>query len=194
MQRRVEAADRRVSAAVAARLPTITLSFTPEYQYSAATLIDSSLETPIASGFLDPVEGFVWSVGASLNVPLFDGFAGRAGVRAQEAQVEMLIAQYTQAVLGALVEVDSALVLERQQTIQLTHLRRRLEIAQATLDAAQQRYRAGLSDFLPVLGAIATPARPRARGRHRRAAARLDRIQLHRALGGTWPAQRNSDQ
>ena len=61
-----------------------------------------------------------------------------------------------------------------------------VEQAGLTVDAAQARYRQGLSDFLPVLSAIAMHQGAEAALLDARRQLISHRIQLHRALGGTW--------
>jgi multidrug efflux system outer membrane protein len=97
--------------------------------------------------------------------------------------------QYSEVILAGLVEVESSLVLERQERLRIQYLEDEFRLANITLEATRDRYRAGLSDFLPVLTALAT----RQRSELQLVAARRQlvsyRIQLYRALGGAWPEE-----
>lgn len=176
-ERRVQAADRRVSAAIADRLPSITLQFTPGYSYSH---IESEL-------FNNTASGFVYNLGASLNVPIFDGGLRRAGVDLERSRVEEATATYADVLLAALVEVEASIVLERQQRLQIVQLEAQVEISIESLRASRDRYRAGLSDFLPVLTALRSKQLTEQALLTARRQLLSNRIQLHRALGGTWP-------
>ena len=187
--RRIEASDRRVSVAIAQRLPTIVLQFTPTYSWSDSEIIEpgeNSIPGFDASRFTGAVHGFTYQASAQLSVPLFDGFRGRGMVELERARVAEAVENFHDVILHALVEVEAALVQERQERVRLQHLERRLELTAATLDAAQARYRQGLSDFLPVLTAIAMHQGAQAALLDARRQLLSHRIQLHRALGGTW--------
>jgi NodT family efflux transporter outer membrane factor (OMF) lipoprotein len=188
--RRIEASDRRVSAAIAQRLPTIVLHFTPTYGWSTSEIIEpgeNAIPGVDPNRFTGAVSGFTYQAGAQLTVPLFDGFRGRAMVELERARVAESVETFHDVILHALVEVEAALVQERQERVRLLHLERRIELTAATLDAAQARYRQGLSDFLPVLSAIAMHQGAEAALLDARRQLISHRIQLHRALGGTWP-------
>jgi NodT family efflux transporter outer membrane factor (OMF) lipoprotein len=187
--RRIEARDRGVSVAIAQRLPTIVLQFTPTYGWNTSEIIEPSDNTVPGfdvTRFTGSVHGFTYQAGAQLSVPLFDGFRGRGAVELERARVAEAVETFHDVILRALVEVESALVQERQERVRVEHLQRRIELTAATLDAAQARYREGLSDFLPVLSAIAMHQGAEAALLDARRQLISHRIQLHRALGGTW--------
>jgi NodT family efflux transporter outer membrane factor (OMF) lipoprotein len=177
---RLRAADARVASAVRATLPALQLSFTPGYTIARTTFSNGA-----ASEFLnqDIVRGYSWSAGGTLNVPLFDGLVGVAVTRERRAQVDEALANYRDAYLAALVEVENAVALERQQRENIAHLEQQVEYAGATLEATQGRYRAGLSDYLPVLTALRTEQEAQLRLLAARRQLVSHRLQLYRALG-----------
>ena len=188
VQKRVEAEDRRVAAAVGARLPSIRLNFTPGYKWLQFTGEDRDPTSPtVGQDVTSNAKGVVWSAGAQLSVPLFDGIAGWSAIKAQRAVLDQLAEQYAEIILTGLIEVESTLVLERQGRLRIQYLEDEFRLANITLEATRDRYRAGLSDFLPVLTALAT----RQRSELQLVAARRQlvsyRVQLYRALGGAWP-------
>jgi outer membrane protein TolC len=202
IQKRVEAEDRRVAAAVGARLPVITINFTPGYKWlqfegdrtvtdpdTFLPIIDPETGMPLMERATSTANGLVWSAGADLTVPLFDGIAGWSAIKAQRALLDQLAEQYAEIILTGLIEVESSLVLERQERLRIQYLEDEFRLANITLEATRDRYRAGLSDFLPVLTALAT----RQASELQLVAARRQlvsyRIQLYRALGGAWPKE-----
>lgn len=186
-EQRLRASDHRVSAAIASRLPSIRLTVTPGYSWQRNEFEGDSPFGGAGGGGPQYVSGFTFNAGATLNVPLFDGFAGRGRVEQSEAAVQMQVEAYTQLVLQALMEVETAIVQERQGHRQVAVLEGQLAIAEDTLRAARDRYRQGLSDFLPVLTALQAKQRTELELLTARRTLISHRLQLHRALGGTWP-------
>jgi NodT family efflux transporter outer membrane factor (OMF) lipoprotein len=190
-QKRVEAEDRRVAAAVGARLPQLTLNFTPSYTWLQSRITSTGAlgGTPGETSPKIRAKDFTWDAGAVLAVPLFDGLSGRSQIKTRRAIVDELLEGYAETILTALVEVESSLVLERQERLRIQFLEEEFRLANITLEATRDRYRAGLSDFLPVLTALAT----RQVSELQLVAARRQlvsyRVQLYRALGGAWPEE-----
>lgn len=92
-----------------------------------------------------------WSVGPSLNLPLFDHGRRKRTVQLRELQQQEAAVAYQKTVLQAWHDIDDAL----NGYAAARHQRGQLQLReQATLDAyriAQARYDAGLIDFLTVL-------------------------------------------
>ncbi len=202
VEKRVEAEDRRVAAAVGARLPTVTLNFTPGYKWlqfegdrqvtdpaTGLPIIDPDTGMPLVARSSQTVNGLVWSAGAQLSVPLFDGIAGWSAIKAQRALLDQLMEQYAETILTGLIEVESSLVLERQERLRIQYLEDEFRLANITLEATRDRYRAGLSDFLPVLTALATRQVTELQLVSARRQLVSYRVQLYRALGGAWPEE-----
>ncbi len=182
-QERVRASDWRIGSAIASRLPSIRLDVTPGYSWQRNELSGSMFGT----GEPTIAHGFIFNAGATLNVPLFDGFAGRGAVEQQQAALQQQVEVLSQTVLSALLEVEGAIVQEAQQVRTIELLEQQLEIAGQTLESARERYRGGLSDFLPVLTALQAQHRVELSTQLARRQLISRRIQLHRALGGDWP-------
>jgi len=187
MQKRVEAEDRRLSAAIGARLPQITLDFTPSY-----TWLNSEISGTDAGGNPFPetsVHGWTWNAGANFSVPVFDGLRGWSAIKTQRAVSDQLLEQYAETILIGLLEVESSLVLERQERLRIQFLEEEFRLANITLEATRDRYRAGLSDFLPVLTSLATRQLSELQLVSSRRQLVSYRVQLYRALGGAWPEE-----
>ena len=186
-QKRVEAEDRRLAAALGARLPKISLDVTPAYQWinSEVTSLDNgTVLFPRAKP-----SRWTWNAGGHFSVPMFDGLRGWSQIKTQRAVADQLIEAYAQTILTALLEVENSLVLERQERLRIQYLEDEFRLANITLEATRDRYRAGLSDFLPVLTALATRQISELQLVSARRQLVSYRVQLYRALGGAWPKE-----
>lgn len=176
---RVAAADHRVAAAVAERLPALRLTARGSYQSftPAEDLFDTS----------------IWNIAGNLAAPFIDGGRRRAEVQRTKAVVDERLHAYGQVFLKAVQEVEDALVQERRQHEHLAELDRQVMFSERALQEAQLRYVTGLSDYLPVLAALQT-LQEAERGRLTARRQLLSfRIQLYRALGGSWTNDLNRD-
>lgn len=176
-QRRVEAADTRTWSAISSHLPSIRLRATPGYTWQRTDF------GPMLGGTTD---GFQWSVGAVLEVPLFDGLQRKGTIEQRRAQHQEALQQYTKTMRQAMLEVQTALAQERSQRKRIEALKQEREAVTSTLEAARDRYRQGLTDFLPVLTALRTQQQVELSLLQARRQLLSFRIQLYRALGGTW--------
>ncbi len=171
---RLAAADQRVAAAVADRLPAVRLTGGAGYSSNKLHKL--------------PVRP-TWSIGSSLLMPVFDAGRRAAEVSRTRAQVDEALAAYTSSILTAVREVEDALIQEMKQREHLESVRRQVKLAGATLRQAKLRYANGLSDYLPVLTALQALQRLEREEVTARRQMISFRIQLHRALGGSWPKE-----
>ncbi|MGQ9651158.1 MAG: TolC family protein [Phycisphaerae bacterium] len=168
---RLQAADHRVASARADLLPAILLNGGIGYDTGDITHL---------------FDDWFLNLAAALTAPLFDGFRRQAEVDRTLAVVEQRLSEYRLAVLTAIKEVEDALIRERKQREHIEGLSRQLEDARNALRESSGRYQAGLSDYLPVLAALERTqslARTLVVARRELLVARID---LYRALGGTW--------
>ena len=168
---RLQVADYSVSAARADRLPAISL--TGRAAYSSGEL-----------EFL--IDDWVANLAANLTAPLFDGNRRKAEVERNLALVEERLANYRLVVLTAIQEVEDAMVQERQQKEYMKALDKQLESAKNALREAGKRYRKGQNDYLPVLTALQTTQQLTRDVISARRQLIVYRVNLHRALGGSW--------
>lgn len=168
---RLQAADYRVASARADLLPALRL--TGGIGYSTVNIRHM-------------FDDWFVSVAAGLTGPLFDGFRRKAEIERTLAVVEERLAEYRLVVLTAIQEVEASLVEENRQREHLAALGEQLQNAQDALREASARYRRGLTDYLPVLSALErTQALSRMIVNSRRELLTI-RLNLYRALGGTW--------
>ena len=172
-ERNLAAATADVGVAVSDLFPKISLT-------GVAELISTSLANLFTSNSLQ-ING-----NASATFPLLD-FGRRQGtVTERRAQADEAYFQYQKTVLGALRDVEDALIRIRTDDAQRQSYVAGLADAESATHAVESRYRSGLTDYGDVLLArravladedgLAT-----AEGQQRR-----DLVSLYKALGGGW--------
>lgn len=127
-----------------------------------------------------------WAYGVRLTWPIFDG-----GQRLTEAkQITLTIKRrnmlYEQAFLEAVRRVQDARIQEAKQADNVRTLQAEVDLGRNVLVEARHLFEQGLSDYLAVLTALGNLSDlERALIQARRTQLSY-RIQLYRALGGTW--------
>jgi len=172
-ERLLVAANADVGAAKALFYPTISLT-------GSLGAVSGDL------GKLLQGDSVIWSIGAGLLQPIFNGKRIRRNYEAAQARFDQAVAQYQQSALDAYREVADALI-----TIEkLAEVRKEQEGGVIALRDASQlsrdRYETGLSTYLEVLVADQQLFQlelqlAQTRGEQLRVIA-----QLYRALGGGW--------
>lgn len=94
-----------------------------------------------------------WSIGPSLNLPIFDYGRRKATVQLRELQQQEAAINYQQTVLKAWQEIDDALSAYSAEQRRARELRMRSEVAGDAYRLAQARYDGGVTDFTAVLDA-----------------------------------------
>jgi outer membrane protein, multidrug efflux system len=167
------AANANVAVARAAFFPSISLTATGGFESSALSTL------------LEPASR-IWSLGAGLSQPIFEGGALRAQSAYAKARYSELLANYHKAVISAFGNTEDALSEVRQTTDQLE--REQVAVAQASraFDIAQAQLKAGTINVLTLLNtqmALFAARDALAQVKLARLQASLD---LFRALGGGW--------
>jgi outer membrane protein, multidrug efflux system len=173
MEQNLIAANAQIGVARAAYFPQISLTGT------------AGFESPALSNLLTGPAG-LWSLGASLTQPIFEGGRLRSNVRLAEAQRVQMVLTYQQTIQGAFRDVSNALVAYRKNRefrVQQEHL---VESAQDAANLSQVRFKAGSTDYLEVLtnetnSFSAELTLAQARGNEL-----IALVQLYQALGGGW--------
>lgn len=172
---RVGAAAKRVVQADAARYPSFSLS--GSLGLSALTL------SGLGSGAV------VSSLLAGISLPVFDGGALRAQGEAQRAAFDQAREAHRSAVLGALKDVEDALVALQGDRERLARLRDAADAASNAALLARQRYASGLVDFQTVLETQRTQLSAQDNVAASQADVASDHVRLYKALGGGWTPQ-----
>ncbi|MHA0330211.1 efflux transporter outer membrane subunit [Sphingomonas melonis] len=164
------AADRSLDSARAAMLPNIALTG------SAGVVLSTKLADPIG----------VFSIGASILSPIFDGGRLRAQSDAATARRDQAAFAYRRTALVAFQEVDNALAGVQRSGEQATALGLQVDALAAALRNATNRYRAGYTSYIEQLDA----QRGLLTAELALVQARADRLtayaQLYQAMGGGW--------
>lgn len=126
----------------------------------------------------------VWSFGAGAVLPLLDWGARRARVDAANAGRDEREVAYQSTVQNAFREVASGLVAAEQNDRQIAAQVRAVEVQQALVVTAHDRYDVGLTPYLEVLDAERNHFAAEQNLLQLRAAALQDAVNLYAALGG----------
>lgn len=133
----LHAATARIGAAEADRFPSIRIG-------GSASLSLSSL-----SSWSDAVRSV--GITPSISLPLFAGGRLKARVEQAKAAAEESLLIYTETILSAVSEVETAWVTLEREHAREAALLLSLQHNQASLDIATQLYKTGESDYLEVL-------------------------------------------
>jgi NodT family efflux transporter outer membrane factor (OMF) lipoprotein len=136
-ERRVAAAFDRVGEARAAQLPRISL-----------TAGGSSVSSDLLE--LKDTSNPIWSFGANLIAPLYQGGALRAQVEIRSAEQKQAVASYARTAQRAFGEVEGALAAENALRDRGVILEAAIRDSQRALELAQIQYRVGSADLRTV--------------------------------------------
>jgi multidrug efflux system outer membrane protein len=142
----------------------------------------------LRTGGLVEFASTLFTLGANLTAPLFDGGRRRAQVEVQRAQVDEALATYRRTVLTAFREVEDALAASVRNRERSTLAERTVERRRRAQSVLDEQYRAGLVGLLDLLSAERDLAEAEALAANARAQVTVDWIGLQKALGGGWQA------
>lgn len=132
--------------------------------------------------------GFSWSFGPSLTLPIFDGGALRANVKSSEAAARAAYLAWKASVLQGIEETENAMVAYNRDRATVAALRNSVKNYQEALSLSMTNYKNGASSLLDVLDAqrsVATAQQSLAAAIRQSA---LDYIALNIAVGGGYAA------
>ncbi len=127
-----------------------------------------------------------WSIGPSVNLPIFNGGQLTAKLEAEKAEYQKALADYRKRVLTAFSEVENTLADIKLRAEQSTAQKDLLQSARQTAAISTERYKEGLVSFLEVIDA------ERSRLQAERDAIKIQSeeliaaAQLVKAIGGRW--------
>ncbi len=136
----LSAAGANIGAAKARLFPTISLT-------GSAGYASTDLSDLFKSG------GFVWSIGPSLDLPIFDWGTRRANVKISETDQKIALSDYEKSVQSAFREVNDALATRANIGERLTAQQRLVEATNRNYTLSNARFRAGIDSYLTVLDA-----------------------------------------
>jgi NodT family efflux transporter outer membrane factor (OMF) lipoprotein len=173
-ERRLAARSLFVGSARAEYLPRVTLAARAGY---VSNSVDSLFKRGTSRLLVGPVVTF----------PLFDVGRVRQKVESAQAGQDEAQASYNATVLQALEESESSLVTYDRAHARLAILGSAVISSARAADLAQQRFEAGLTDFLQVLDAERTLLDAENQLAQGHAAAATALVAVYKAVGGTWP-------
>ena len=170
----------QIGVAKAAMFPTISLTgFAGGESATLSTLLNNR-------------DSGIWSLGFGLNLPLFDAGRYRALTDAAIARQHQAVASYQKAVETGFREVADALVTVRLTASSEEDHRASVAAARRALRLSRMRYEAGYSPFLEVLDAQRTANTSELAALRNRQSLLSATVDLMKALGGGWSAERLS--
>lgn len=170
-ERRLAAAEKDLDAARKERLPQFSLTASAgRSSQEFRNLLDNNFS--------------VWSLGANLAQPVFQGGRIAGNIDRAEALARQAAADYRATVLQAFFEVEAALAAEAYWRDQYAEVERAATEAYAAERTAWERYRNGTVDFLTALDARRTASQAGARAITLRNQILQNRVDLYLALGG----------
>ncbi|UVO55906.1 efflux transporter outer membrane subunit [Sphingomonas sp. SUN039] len=169
-ERTLAASDATIAAARAQYLPSLRLNGT------GGAVLSNALANPLT----------IWSIGASILAPIFEGGRLRANVDAATARRDQAAFGYQKIALQAFRETEDALAaIDRLSEQERVLTAQRLAIADA-LRHATNRYRAGYSPYLEQLDAQRALLQVDLSRVQLRTDTLNARVALFQALGGGW--------
>jgi multidrug efflux system outer membrane protein len=169
----LRAANANIGAARAAFLPTISLT---------GNLGSASTDL---SGLFKSGSG-TWSFVPQVSIPIFQGGALVAGLRAAKVERDIAIAEYEQAIQVGFREVADALALTAALDDQVAAQQALAEATGNAYRLSELRYRAGKDSYLASLDAQRSDYAAQQSLISSRLSAQANRITLYKALGGGW--------
>jgi outer membrane protein TolC len=183
----VRAAEYQVTAAIA-RVAQADAARYPSFRIGGALGLAS-----VTLGALTSGSSVLASILANMSVPIFEGGALLAQVRAQQAALDQARSAYQATVLTALKDVEDALVALQGDRDRLAHLQLAAEAASNASLLARQRYGSGLVDFQTVLDTQRTQLTTQEGVANASTDLGADHVRLYKALGGGWAPESIDD-
>lgn len=171
----LQAADMDMASAVRSKYPRLS------------TRLSAQLR---ANDFQTLFQNWAYSLAGNLTAPLFYGNRLSAEVDRTEAVKNQRLYGYGQIVLEAFRETEDALIREIKQKERIEVLRRQLELAQNTNKQLRIEFLNGLSAYLDVLLSLDQEQQLRRDVIEAEAEQLEIRIQLYRALAGSFDTER----
>ncbi len=169
----LQAADHNSAAAIANRLPALSVR------------AGSRTEAPSSSQLFS---NWLTSLAANLVAPIFDGGNRKAEVNRRKAIAREQYHLWAESMLVALQEVEDALAEEQSLTTQLASSTAQLRLARDAVAALSRRYRQGATDYQRVLQSTLSAQELERNLLATRLQLLNKRIDLYRALSGGLPA------
>lgn len=170
------AAFQKVEAAKRARLPSLKLTGGVAYIEDSMVMLKSGIENPL------------WAFTGKMLAPIFTGGQLEAQVKAQNAKQQEAIAEYSKVALNALTEVEGALDKEKSLAERERTLQKQTESLQKSLEYSRIQQKVGKGDMYQLVQQELNFTGAQANLIHLKSERLANRVLLHQALGGRFPA------
>jgi NodT family efflux transporter outer membrane factor (OMF) lipoprotein len=170
----------RELAAQTARVGVATADLYPRFTLNGSIGLEAlSLHNPSSVS---------WTLGGGPQITwaIFKGGAIRQNIEVQSALQEQYLIAYEAAVLGALEEVENALVAYAEEQQRRQSLREATQAAQKAVELAQHKYLAGLTDFNGILDAQRSLLSFQDQLAQSEGTVSSNLVRLYKVLGGGW--------
>ena len=167
------AANAQIGVARAAYFPQITLTGTSGFQSPALTRLFSGPEG-------------LWTFSASLTQPIFEAGRITNNLRLTQAQQQQALLTYQQTIKGAFRDVSNALVAYRKYRESRIQQELLTASAQDAANLSEQRFKAGVTDYLEVLTSETNYFTDELALAQARSNELQTFVQLYQVLGGGW--------
>jgi multidrug efflux system outer membrane protein len=198
--------DELLPPAIPAGLPAALLERRPDVLQAEQVLVATNADIGVAkalfypsislTGFLGGISGDltsflggsggVWSAGASLLQPIFQGGRLRRNLEVAQARFDAALAEYQKAALNSYREVADALVAIQKLAEQRGQRELGVVALQDASDLSRLRYDSGLANYIEILTADQQLFEQQLLLAQTRGAELRARAELYRALGGGW--------
>ncbi|CAN5378788.1 efflux transporter outer membrane subunit [soil metagenome] len=176
----VQAAERRL-AAQTAKVGVATADLFPRVRVTGFIGFLSG-----SAGGFGNAASQAWSVAPSVTWPALDLGGAHQRLKAAEARNDASLAVYDQTVLGALEDLENALVGYRQQQAQLVSLTNQAAASRRAAELARIQYKEGGIDFLVLLDAERTLLAAEDSLTVAETGVNTNVVAIYKALGGGW--------
>ncbi len=176
----IRAAERRIATANA-RIGVATADLYPHFSLTGI----AGLESLSAKSFPNASSSY-FAVGPSVSWLIFDAGKVRFQISAEQARTDQATAAYQRTVLGALRDVETALLACARNSERSGELAAEVDADRQAVEVATQLYAKGLSDFLSVLDAERSLDAAQDQQAQNDRDAALALVALYKALGGGW--------
>ena len=198
--------DAPLPPAVPAGLPTSLLERRPDVAEAEQFLVSANADIGVAkamfyptislTGFLGGISGDlntflggsggIWSVGAGLLQPIYQGGRLRRNSEVAQARFDQALAMYQKAALNGYREVADALVTIQKLGEERVQHEAGVVVLVDAADLARSRYDSGLASYIEILTADQDLFEQQLRLAQTRGQEFRARAELYRALGGGW--------
>ncbi len=174
-------AAERILARSVAEVGAATAAFFPSLSLTATGGFEAGEFSTLGAG-----DARTFGIVPFVRWPVFQGGRLRAALDAANANEAAALAEYEQAVLGALADTESAVAGYNGAREASDGLKRAVDAARESETLASKLYRQGLTDYLTLLDAQRQLAATEDAELATSVAAAQSAVRLYRSLGGSW--------